>query len=161
MNFKDYINNIQNFPRRGILYRDIQPLLANNVVFERAIKEMLKLIDINNVDYFIGIESRGFIFSSTLALKASIGNKLIRKKGKLPNNSLVSLKYSTEYSEDNIELQIGHGSVIIVDDIYATGGTINAAIKLAEKAGYQVLDTVCLLDVGIIKKHNTKCLISY
>lgn len=161
MNFKNYINNIQNFPKKGVLYRDIQPLLSDKIAFERAITGMLNLINLNNVDYFIGIESRGFIFSSCLALKASIGNKLIRKKGKLPNSDLVSLKYITEYSEDNIELQIGQGSVIIVDDIYATGGTMNAAIKLSEKAGYKVLDTISLLDIGIIKKHNTKCLISY
>ena len=113
------------------------------------------------IDYFIGIESRGFIFSSCLALKSGIGNKLIRKKGKLPNNNLVSIDYDTEYSKDSIEIQKGRGNVIVVDDVYATGGTMNAAIKLVKKAGFTIIDTLCLIDIGIIKEHKTKCLISY
>tara|TARA_B100000965_G_C19180823_1_gene578721 strand:+ start:11 stop:496 length:486 start_codon:yes stop_codon:yes gene_type:complete len=161
MNYKKYIKDIPNYPSKGILFRDIQPLIANHSIFDKAILDMLDLIDIKNIDYFIGIESRGFIFSSCLALKSGIGNKLIRKKGKLPNNNLVSIDYDTEYSKDSIEIQKGRGNVIVVDDVYATGGTMNAAIKLVKKAGFTIIDTLCLIDIGIIKEHKTKCLISY
>tara|TARA_X000000368_G_scaffold390021_1_gene352935 strand:- start:984 stop:1469 length:486 start_codon:yes stop_codon:yes gene_type:complete len=161
MNYKKYIKDIPNYPSKGILFRDIQPLIANHSIFDKAILDMLDLIDIKNIDYFIGIESRGFIFSSCLALKSGIGNKLIRKKGKLPNNNLVSIDYDTEYSKDSIEIQKGSGNVIVVDDVYATGGTMNAAIKLVKKAGFTIIDTLCLIDIGIIKEHKTKCLISY
>lgn len=161
MNYKKYIKDIPNYPSKGILFRDIQPLIANHSIFDKVISDLLDLIDTENIDYFIGIESRGFIFSSCLALKSGIGNKLIRKKGKLPNNNLVSLEYDTEYSKDSIELQKGSGNVIIVDDVYATGGTMNSAINLAKKGGFTVIDTLCLIDIGIIKEHKTKCLISY
>tara|TARA_B100001057_G_scaffold283102_1_gene283491 strand:- start:16802 stop:17287 length:486 start_codon:yes stop_codon:yes gene_type:complete len=161
MNYKKYINDIPDYPSEGILFRDIQPLIANHAAFDLATSNMLNLVDINNIDYFIGIESRGFIFSSSLALKSGRGNILIRKKGKLPNENLVSISYDTEYSRDSIEIQEGKGNVIIVDDVYATGGTMNAAIKLAKKAGFSVIDTLCLIDIGIIKEHGTKCLIYY
>tara|TARA_B100000575_G_scaffold46581_1_gene33718 strand:+ start:4740 stop:5225 length:486 start_codon:yes stop_codon:yes gene_type:complete len=161
MNYKKYIKDIPNYPNDGVLFRDIQPLIANHSIFDKAISDMLKLIDIQKIDYFVGIESRGFIFSSSLALKSGKGNILIRKKGKLPNINLVSLNYDTEYSKDSIEMQEGNGNVIIVDDVYATGGTMKAARKLAKKAGFSIIDTLCLIDIGIIKEHGTKCLIYY
>jgi len=161
MIYQDYIREIPDHPKTGILFRDIQPLLGNHKIFEKAVMDMLNLIDYNKVDYFIGIESRGFIFSTSLSLNSGRGNKLIRKQGKLPPHNLVSLTYHTEYSSDKIEMEKGHGKVIIVDDVYATGGTMNASVELAEKAGYKVIDTICFLDIGLIKNHNTKCLISY
>ena len=161
MTYQDYIREIPDHPKTGILFRDIQPLLANHEIFRKAINDMLNLIDYTKVDYFIGIESRGFIFSTSLAINSGKGNKLIRKKGKLPPHNLVSLKYDTEYSSDNIEMEKGQGRVIIVDDVYATGGTMSASIELAEKAGYNVIDTICFLDIGLKKNHNTKCVIYY
>ena len=96
-----------------------------------------------------------------MALKSGLGNKMIRKKGKLPNKQIVSLSYNTEYSSDTIEMKHGSGKVIIVDDVYATGGTMKASIQLAIKAGFEVIDTICLIDIGLMKKHKTKCLIYY
>ena len=161
MNYKDYIDNVQDYPHKGILFRDIQPLLSNYEIFSSAISDIMKLIDIDNADYLIGIESRGFIFSSSMALKSGLGNKMIRKKGKLPNKQIVYLSYNTEYSSDTIEMKHGSGKVIIVDDVYATGGTMKASIQLAIKAGFEVIDTICLIDIGLMKKHKTKCLIYY
>jgi adenine phosphoribosyltransferase len=160
---KDYITEVPDFPKKGINYKDIQPLLADPFAFHQAVAEMKRItnFDVVGVDYWVGIESRGFIFAAAMADHCHAGLKLIRKAGKLPNNDLVSLEYGLEYGRDTVEMQKGSGTVIIVDDVFATGGTMAAAKLLCELAGYEVADTVCLLDIGINKTHNTKCLISY
>jgi adenine phosphoribosyltransferase len=163
MDFKSYIKEVPNFPKEGINFKDIQPLLEDPQAFEDAIQGMTDLIDTNSVDYFVGIESRGFIFATAMAWICNRGFKMIRKAGKLPDteSSLFRVEYDLEYGSDAIEMQGGWGNVIIVDDVYATGGTMKAAEHLATFAGYQVIDSLCLLDIGIIKEHTTKCLISY
>ena len=161
MQYKELIKDVPNHPKEGILFRDIQPLLADKQAFEDVVNNMLDLVPFHKTDYYVGIESRGFIFSTALAWSGNRGNKLIRKAGKLPPSNLVTVKYDTEYSTDVIQMERGTGKVIIVDDVYATGGTMQASVDLATKAGYEVIDTLCLLDIGIVKNHNTKCLISY
>ena len=158
---KDYIKEVPDFPKKGINYKDIQPLLADQEAFFDALYEMGQLIDVEKVDYFVGIESRGFIFASALAAMNLRGFKMIRKAGKLPNQkNLVSFQYDLEYGSDTIEMEKGKGNVIIVDDVYATGGTMQAAKELCVEAGYNVLDTVCLLDIGLVKDHDTKVLLN-
>jgi len=161
MVFKQYIESIQNFPKEGILFRDIQPLLEDSEMFFDAIYEMSMLINLEQVDYFVGIDSRGFIFASALALQNNKGLKMIRKEGKLPNTLLHGVKYDLEYGSATIEMKPGTGKVVIVDDVYATGGTMNAAVELCKSAGYNVIDKVCLLDIGIVKGHDVKCLVTY
>ena len=161
MVFKQYIESIENFPKEGILFRDIQPLLEDSEMFFDAIYEMSMLINLEQVDYFVGIDSRGFIFASALALQHNKGFKMIRKEGKLPNPLLHGVKYDLEYGSATIEMKPGKGKVVIVDDVYATGGTMDAAKELCESAGYVVVDTLCLLDIGIRKGHDVKCLVSY
>ena len=158
---KDYIREVPDFPKKGINYKDIQPLLANDDAMFDALFEMGELVDLEKVDYFVGIESRGFIFASALALMDMKGLKMIRKAGKLPPIDLVTMEYGLEYGRDTIEIEKGSGNVIIVDDIFATGGTMTAASAICKLAGYDVLDTLCLVDIGINKQHDTKCLISY
>ena len=102
MDYKQYIENIPDFPIEGIQYKDIQPLMANTVAFESAIKDMGELVEIPN--YWVGIESRGFIFASALAFHFGGGVRMIRKKGKLPNNRLFSVKYGLEYGDDELEI---------------------------------------------------------
>lgn len=162
-NLKSFIKDIPDFPKQGILFRDIQPLLEDSEAFFEAVYQMGELVDIENVDYFVGIESRGFIFASALAAMHLKGFKMIRKPGKLPDtvDVLHRVEYDLEYGSDAIEMQSGWGNVVIVDDVLATGGTIQAAEKLATNAGYQVIDSLCLLDIGLIKNHDIKCLISY
>ena len=156
-----FIKEVPDFPKKGIIYKDIQPLLADQEAFFDALYEMGQLIDVEKVDYFVGIESRGFIFASALAAMNLRGFKMIRKAGKLPNQkNLVSFQYDLEYGSDTIEMEKGKGSVIIVDDVYATGGTMQAAKELCVEAGYNVLDTVCLLDIGLVKDHDTKVLLN-
>ena len=141
-NYTDYIHDIVDFPKPGITFKDIQPLLANPVVFDSAIKEMSNLVQ--KPDYWIGIDSRGFIMASSLSINTGIGLKLIRKKGKLPP-PVTSISYDLEYGSDIIELQPGKGNVVIVDDVYATGGTMEAAEKLCKEAGYNVIDKLVLI----------------
>ena len=86
---------------------------------------------------------------------------MIRKRGKLPNENLAFKRYELEYGSDWIEMKKGKGDVIIVDDVYATGGTMKAAEELCIEAGYNVVGKICLLDIGLIKNHDVKCLITY
>ena len=100
--YKEHIGKIENFPIEGITYRDIQPLLANHNVFMDAIKDMGNLIE-TKPDYWIALESRGFLFASALSMLFGGGVRLIRKKGKLGNDKLLSVDYGLEYGKDSFE----------------------------------------------------------
>ena len=157
--YKSFIHDIKDFPKPGITFKDIQPLLANPTIFDSAIKEMSNLVQ--KPDYWIGIDSRGFIMASSLSINTGIGLKLIRKKGKLPP-PITSISYDLEYGSDTIELQPGKGNVVIVDDVYATGGTMDAAEKLCKEAGYNVIDKLVLIDLCFLHPiTNIKSLIKY
>lgn len=165
MDFKKYIDDVPNFPKDGIMFRDIQPLLANGKVFENVIDEMGNLIK-ERPDYWIALESRGFIFATALAIRFGGGIRLIRKPNKLPNKTKAIIGYDLEYNTDILEMGIyddymGDGTCVIVDDVYATGGTMETAVKLCEKQGLQIIDKLCLIDIGIKKGHDVKCLIKY
>lgn len=164
INYKDYINSIHHFPIEGIIYRDIQPLLADNIAFKSAINDMGQLVD-EIPDYWVGVESRGFLFASALAHQFGGGIRIIRKKGKLPNRSLFSVKYGLEYGSD--ELEMAHisthdkGTCVIVDDVLATGGTIDAANRLCNLHGLEVKDKVCFMDIGIYNGYDIKSIVQY
>ena len=164
INYKDYINDIPDFPIDGILYRDIQPLLEDSIAFKSAITDMGQLVS-EIPDYWVGIESRGFLFASALSIQFGGGIKIIRKKGKLPNKDKLSVSYGLEYGKDNLEIAFTrkHKSktCVIVDDVLATGGTIFAGEKLCLDSGLKIKDKISLVDIGIIKDHDIKCLISY
>ena len=159
MDLKKYIKSIPDFPIKGILYRDIQPLLANADAFTHACMQMSELDEYP--DYWVGIEARGFIFAAGIAAMRQGGFKMIRKEGKLPGNQINKIYYKYEYSEGALEMEPGKGKVVLVDDVYATGGTMESAENMAICAGYDVIGKICLLDIGIKKNHDTKCLISY
>jgi|TARA_R110000796_G_scaffold13821_3_gene44647 adenine phosphoribosyltransferase len=159
MHLKKYIKDVQDFPKKGILYKDIQPLLADHSAFSAAVSQLYSLTLIKP-DYYVGIESRGFIFAAALANQYGKGFKMIRKPGKLPGE-VNSNTYDLEYGTDTLEMQNGEGTVVIVDDVFATGGTMASAALLCDISGYEVLDKVAVIDIGLTKKHDTKCLISY
>lgn len=161
MELKSYIKEVPDFPKKGINYKDIQPLLADEQAFFDALYDMGELVNLEKVDYFVGIESRGFIFASALAAMNMKGFKMVRKAGKLPTGDLVSMEYGLEYGRDTLEMEKGSGNVVIVDDVFATGGTMKAARLICDLAGYNVVDTISLIDIGLIQNHDTKCLISY
>lgn len=158
MNIKNYINEIPDFPKQGVSFKDISPLLKSTD-FKHVIDLMLR--SVHKPDYFVGIDSRGFIFASAMANASSCGMILCRKKGKLPP-PVISHEYSLEYGADVLEIQPGTGNVVIVDDVYATGGTMNAAISLCEKAGYQVIDKIVLIDLVFLHGHtDVKSMVRY
>jgi len=163
MDYNDYINNVDDFPIKGIQYKDIQPLLAESTVFKNAILEMGQLI--NEVPtYWVGIESRGFLFASALSYQFGGGVRIVRKKGKLPNRQKFFIQYGLEYGSDELEMayipQHDLGTCVVVDDVLATGGTIESASKLCEMVGLDVVDRLCLLDIGIYEGNElVKCLI--
>ena len=164
IDYKDYINSIHHFPIEGIIYRDIQPLLADNIAFKSAINDMGQLVD-EIPDYWVGVESRGFLFASALAHQFGGGIRIIRKKGKLPNRSLFSVKYGLEYGSD--ELEMAHisthdkGTCVIVDDVLATGGTIDAADRLCNLHGLEVKDKICFMDIGIYNGYDIKSVVQF
>jgi len=157
MNWKEHINEVPDFPKPGVSFKDISPLLKS-IRFSEAISEMKKLVP--NPQYWIGIDSRGFIFASALANTFG-GLIMCRKKGKLPP-PIISQEYSLEYGTDTLEIQPGNGTVVIVDDVYATGGTMNAVEQLCQKAGYTVIDKLVLIDLKFLHEPtNIKSLIQY
>ena len=144
MSYKDYITEVPDFPVEGVNFKDISPLLANEEVFDNCIEDMGEMVEIP--DYWIGIDARGFLFASALSIYFGGGVVMCRKAGKLPP-TVFSHSYGTEYSEDTIQIKRGSGTAIIVDDVLATGGTLQAANYLAGTAGYDVIDNLVLIDL--------------
>ena len=163
MLYKDYIIEVPDFPIQGVNFKDISPLLADEGAFDKCIEGMGEMVEIP--DYWVGIDARGFIFASALSIYFGGGVVMCRKKGKLPPPT-ARHEYKTEYSEDVLEMKIGTGSAVVVDDVIATGGTLQATNYLAGTAGYDVIDNLVLIDllyVTRIKDFNLKIrsLISY
>lgn len=165
MYLKELIKDIPDFPKPGILFRDISPLLAYPNGLEYVAKNLVNNIDLSKVHYFAGIESRGFILATLLASHHKKGFLPIRKAGKLPP-PVVSENYSLEYGQATIEMQPGSGSIVIVDDVLATGGTLQAAINVAIHAGFTIVDVVTLINLKNLNSmtfqgHPIKSLIEY
>jgi len=161
MNYKDYITEISDFPKPGISFKDISPLLADNSVFTDAIWEMSRLAGFRP-DYWVGIDSRGFLFASALSNHTGGGILMCRKKGKLPP-PIISEEYELEYGVDSLEIKPGKGKIVIVDDVYATGGTMKATEHLCKSAGYDVIGKLVLIDLLYLhdKDESIKSLIQY
>lgn len=143
-----YLEAVPDFPKPGILFQDISPLLKTH--FKETIDALSDLFtaeEWQQVDYLAGIESRGFIFASALAYKHGKGFVKIRKPGKLPNVA-ASQSYGLEYGTDALQMQQGDGKkIIILDDLIATGGSMGAAAQLCEKVGYEVMGMACLIEL--------------
>ena len=144
MKYKDYITEVPDFPIQGVNFKDISPLLADEEAFDKCIEGMGDMVEIP--DYWVGIDARGFIFASALSIYFGGGVVLCRKAGKLPPPT-ARHEYKTEYSEDVLEMKIGTGSVVVVDDVLATGGTLQAVNDLCQTAGYNVIDNLVLIDL--------------
>ena len=142
----DRIRIVKDFPRAGVDFFDITPLLMSPVYFDMACLSMIKNVDMSNIDTIVAIEARGFLFATKIASMYNKGLILVRKQGKLPP-PLISKSYKTEYSSDVLEMKPGTGNVLIVDDVLATGGTLRATETLCNEAGYQVKGISVLLDV--------------
>jgi len=157
-NIKNEIVDVADFPILGVNFKDISQLLKSKY-FKDAIKLMGGKVEIP--DYWIGIESRGFIFASALSMHYGGGLVLCRKKGKLPPPK-IALEYQLEYGTDTLEIKQGDGKAVIVDDVLATGGTMNAAEQLALNAGYNVTDKLVLINLKFLNSElSIKSLIDY
>ncbi|GAC1511001.1 MAG: adenine phosphoribosyltransferase [Steroidobacteraceae bacterium] len=147
---KQAIANVPDFPRPGILFRDIAPLLRNH--FEstmRALDALMTEEEWQQIDALAGIESRGFILGAALAMRRGKGFVLVRKQGKLPP-PVVDVAYELEYGSGVLEMQPGHGRLMLIDDVLATGGTMSAAADLCQRAGYQLRALIALIDLKIV-----------
>ena len=153
MNLLDYLPGVPNFPKPGILFRDISPLLANPAAFKEAIAQMESLAQEFNYTHILGIESRGFIFGSVLAHHAHKGLALARKPNKLPlasHKEFYGLEYGTDYLEIQQSTLPKNAKVLLIDDVLATGGTLIAANKLLRSAGFEVCGSVTLLEISFL-----------
>lgn len=147
---KDAISNVPDFPRPGVLFRDISPLLRDHFdVAVRALDALLTDAEWADVDAVAGIESRGFILGAALAIHRGKGFVLVRKQGKLPP-PVVDISYQLEYGSGVLEMQRGAGRLVLVDDVLATGGTMGAAAELCLRAGYQLQALAALIDLNIV-----------
>ncbi len=170
MNLKEKISEYPNFPKKGILFRDFSPILKDPSALSFIADEFSKTFHPKDVDLFAGIESRGFLLASILAVRYNKGMIMIRKAGKLPGKT-TKLSYKIEYGKDTIEIQkdvIKEGQrIVICDDLLATGGTAKASAKLIEKIGGKISGFAFIIELtelnGIagIKKYKCKSLVKY
>ncbi len=153
MDLKSIVRDVPDFPQPGILFRDISPLLRDH--FDGTIAALDGLLTESEWaagDVVAGVESRGFILGSALALRRGKGFVLVRKQGKLPP-PVVDVAYDLEYGSGVLEMQRGHGRVLLVDDVLATGGTLTASAELCVRAGYEVGALAVLIDLRIIRDY--------
>jgi adenine phosphoribosyltransferase len=148
------INNVPDFPRPGILFRDISPLLRNHLdATVQALDALLTEQEWSCLDALAGVESRGFILGAALALRRGKGFVLVRKQGKLPP-PVVDVAFDLEYGSGVLEMQRGEGRLLLIDDVLATGGTMTAAADLCVRAGYQLQALAVLIDLNIVKNYS-------
>ncbi len=148
------IRDIPDFPKKGIIFKDITTLLNNPNAFKTLINHLEERYKSYNIDYVAGIDARGFIFGSILADRLNIGFVPIRKKGKLPYTT-VSEKYSLEYGFDEVEVHIDafpkeNARVLLIDDLIATGGTASAGVSLIKKVGAECVEACFILELDFL-----------
>jgi len=154
---KDYsrcIRNIQDFPVKGVLFRDITPLLRDAEAFNEVIQQFAKRYKEREIDVIAAVESRGFLFAAPLACYMGLGLVPIRKKGKLPWK-VASITYDLEYGQDVLEIHqdaIKPGEkVLLVDDLIATGGSLLASAQLIERLGGEVVEIATVIELADLK----------
>ena len=151
INFASYIRNIPDFPVKGIQFKDITTLLKEPDVFASAIDQMYLPFRDHDITKIVGIESRGFIFGSAMAYKLNLGFITVRKPGKLPAETL-SEEYFLEYGKDSLEIHLDaindNDTVLIVDDLLATGGTAAATCRLVENLGGKIAGLSFLIELA-------------
>jgi len=153
MNLKKLIRDVPDFPKAGIIFKDITPLLKNPKGFKSALNQMAKKYKDKKIDKIVSMESRGFIFGAALSLKLGCGFVPVRKKGKLPYKTIRE-EYQLEYGTDILEIHedaiVKDENVLIVDDVLATGGTAKAVCSLIEKLGGKVAGLCFLLELSFL-----------
>jgi len=151
---KKYIRNIPDFPKKGILFRDITTLIGDKKKFKEVIDALARRYADKKIDAVVCVESRGFIFGGALAYKLGIGMVPVRKKGKLPYKTYQA-SYSLEYGVDTLEMHqdaIKPGArVLLIDDLLATGGTLSAVIDLVKKLKGEIIEIAFIIELEALK----------
>src|SRR5216110_323487 len=151
------VRDVPDFPKAGIVFKDITPILGDPILFRASIDLFLERCRGRNIDKIVGIDARGFLFGSAVAYKLGIGFVPIRKRGKLPYQTEVA-KYSLEYGEAEMEMHVDAMSagerVVLLDDLLATGGTSAAAAVLIHKAGGHLLEAQFLIELQFLHGRN-------
>ena len=170
MDLKKYIADVPDFPKEGILFRDITPLMADGEAFKFACDEIINFAKEIGANLVVGPESRGFIFGCPISHELNIGFVPVRKPNKLPRKT-ISYKYDLEYGSNELHMHVDSvkkgQKVIIVDDLLATGGTVEATIKLVEQLGGEVVGCAFLIELvdlkgrERLKNYKVKTLIQY
>ncbi|MFZ1288768.1 MAG: adenine phosphoribosyltransferase [Melioribacteraceae bacterium] len=170
MELKKIIRDVPNFPKEGIIFKDITTLLKDNEAFQFTLNQLYELSKNKGITKVVGIESRGFIFGGALANKLNAGFVPIRKPGKLPSKK-ISQEYSLEYGTDSIEIHedaLNENDIVLLhDDLLATGGTMMAACSLVESLGAKVEQISFIIELDflngreLLKKYNVESLIHY
>lgn len=170
MDLKSHIRNVKDFPKPGVMFRDITTLLKNPAAFDFALQQLISFTNGKKINKIIGIESRGFIFGSLLAHNFKCGFIPVRKPGKLPAEK-VSMSYSLEYGEDKLEMHkdaIQQGDkVLIHDDLLATGGTVNAVCRLVEQLGGEIVQVSFIVELSFLngrdklKSYDVRSIVNY
>jgi len=170
MNLREFIRDIQDFPKPGIVFKDISPLLATPEALQYSIKSLADRFQETGATKILGAEARGFIFGAALACEMNVGFIPVRKPGKLPHK-ILSVTYELEYGTDTLcihEDAVGPGEkVLVIDDVLATGGTISGILQLMEKVEAEVAGIGFLMELGFLngrdklKGHRTESLLQY
>ena len=170
MRIEDYIRDVQDFPKEGIGFKDITPLLNNHAAMVETTKQLIALLGDKKVDRVVGMESRGFFFATLLAKELGAGFVPVRKPKKLPFATLAQ-EYSLEYGTDVLEMHIDAikpgEKVLIHDDVLATGGTAEAVCKLVERLGGEIVQVNFLMELSFLngreklKDYEVKSIITY
>jgi adenine phosphoribosyltransferase len=153
MQIKDHIRQVPDFPKPGILFYDISTLLAHAEAWRRTVTLLSEAVRPHRPELLVGIESRGFLVAAPLALELGCGFAMVRKQGKLPGPT-IPFRYDLEYGSDTIEIQADATRpgqrVVVLDDLLATGGTMNAAIGLLRRVGADVRAAACIIELAFL-----------
>jgi adenine phosphoribosyltransferase len=156
MDFKSLIRDVPNFPKEGIIFKDITPLLKHPKAFQEVIQQLASRYLNQKIDGIVAMESRGFILGGALATQMGVSFIPVRKPGKLPWKTLRET-YELEYGKDTLEIHedsISKGDrILVLDDVLATGGTAAATIRLVERAGGQVIEACFLIHLSFLNGH--------
>lgn len=154
MNLKDYIRSISDFPKPGIMFRDITPMLKSADAMKEVIRRLAEPFRDQSVKSVLAAEARGFVFGAPLAMELGCAFIPVRKPGKLPGETK-SFQYDLEYGSDTLEIHhdaVGKNDrVLLVDDLLATGGTIEACMKLASQQGAEVVGAAFVIELAFLK----------
>ncbi len=158
MQLENYIKDIVDFPKPGIVFKDISPLLASPEAFAHVINDIAGKYNANTVDKIVGLDARGFIFGASVAYKMGVPFVMVRKPGKLPDQC-ISVDYQLEYGQNTFEMHENsieaNDKVLIVDDLLATGGSVKAVTQLIRELKADVIALECIIELSFLNAKDT------